>query len=150
MPFRVAFPVWVSNLVEYARKMSGTSEANAIATGVLPPQTFGGAGEVRVDGPTGSRKESLPENGIASGIPAARVGEYHLVGPGGDYRVGASLLSLQETSLKAVEEVEFGDSVAVVVEETVKKTDRSLWWLVALCGYGVLLLEWWWFQRKPW
>ena len=150
MPFRVAFPVWVSNLVEYARKMSGTSEANAIATGVLPPQTFGGVGEVRVDGPAGSRKEKLPESGIASGIPAARVGEYRLVGPGGDYRVGASLLSLQETSLKAVEEVEFGDSVAVVVEETAKQTDCSLWWLVALCGYGVLLLEWWWFQRKPW
>ncbi len=150
MPFRVAFPVWVSNLVEHARKISGTSESAAVATGVLPPQTFSGQGEVSVDGPAGRRTEKLTEQGVASGIPAPRVGEYHLSGAGGDYRVGASLLSLQETSLKSVDEVLFGDSVAVEVEAATTKTDRSLWWLVALFGYGVLLLEWWWFQRKPW
>ncbi len=150
MPFRVAFPVWVSNLVEQARKISGTSEATAVATGVLPPQTFSGAGEVVIDGPAGRRTEKISDNGIASGIPLPRVGEYRLTGPGGDYRVGASLLSLQETTLKAVDEVEFGDSVAVVVEEKATKTDRSLWWIIALIGYCVLLLEWWWFQRKPW
>lgn len=150
LPFRVAFPVWVSNLVEQARKRSGTSEAIAASTGILPPQTFSGPGEVKVDGPAGKRTERLSETGIATGIPAPRIGEYQLTGPGGDYRVGASLLSFQETSLKAVDEVKFGDSVAVTAAETTTKTDRSLWWLVALLGYCVLLLEWWWFQRKPW
>ncbi len=150
LPFRVAFPVWVSNLVEHARKLSGTSEALAVSTGVLLPQTFSGAGEVSVEGPAGKRSVRLTDQGVASGIPAPRVGEYRLSGPGADYRIGASLLSLQETSLKAVSEVEFGDHVAVMVGEEVKKADRSLWWIVALMGYGVLLLEWWWFQRKPW
>lgn len=150
LPFRVAFPVWVSNLVQHARKLSGTSEAVAASTGILPPQTFSGAGEVKVDGPAGKRTERLSEAGIATGIPAPRVGEYRLSGPGGDTRVGASLLSLHETSLAAVNEVEFGDSVAVAAGEVATKTDRSLWWFVALLGYCVLLLEWWWFQRKPW
>ena len=150
LPFRVAFPVWVSNLVEHARKLSGTSEAVAASTGILPQQKFSGPGEVKVEGPAGKRTERLSEAGIATGIPAPRIGEYRLSGPGGDYRVGASLLSLQETSLNAVDEVKFGDSVAVTADETTTKTDRSLWWLVALLGYCVLLLEWWWFQRKPW
>lgn len=150
LPFRVAFPIWVSNLVEQSRKFAGTSEAGAVATGILPAQTFSGAGDVVVDGPAGRRTEKTSEQGVATGIPAPKVGEYKLTGPGGDQRIGVSLLSLQETSLTAVDEVEFGDSVAVAVAETKTKTDRSLWWMVAMIGYCVLLLEWWWFQRKPW
>jgi hypothetical protein len=150
LPFRVAFPVWVGNLVEQARKYSGTAEAGAIATGVLPPQTFTGAGEVTVTGPTGRRVEKANERGVLSGIPASRVGEYRFSGPGGDYRLGASLLSLQETALKSVDEVQFGDSVAVSLGEAKTKGDRTLWWMLACLGYVTLLAEWWWFQRKPW
>ncbi|MEK0448502.1 MAG: hypothetical protein RL088_770 [Verrucomicrobiota bacterium] len=150
MPFRVAFPVWVTNLVEQARKLSGTSEALPVTTGVLPAQTFRGEGEVSISGPAGRRTERIGANGVASGIPAPLVGEYVISGPGGDVRLGASLLSLQETSLSAVDEVQFGDSVAVGVADATTKTDRSLWWIAALLGYFILLLEWWWFQRKPW
>jgi hypothetical protein len=105
---------------------------------------------VGVSGPVGRRTERIGANGVASGIPAPIVGEYLLSGPGGNVKIGASLLSLHETSLTAVDEVQFGDSVAVGVAEATTKTDRSLWWLAALLGYFVLLLEWWWFQRKPW
>ncbi len=150
MPFRVAFPVWVSNIVEQARKLSGTSEAMPITTGVLPAQNFRGEGEVKVSGPAGSRTERIGANGVASGIPAPKVGEYKLSGPSSDVRLGANLLSLRETSLAAVDEVQFGDSVAVSTTDSTSKADRSLWWMAALLGYFVLLLEWWWFQRKPW
>jgi Ca-activated chloride channel homolog len=150
LPFRVAFPVWVSNLVEQARRYSGTAEAGAVETGVLPRQIFSGAGEVTVEGPAGRRVERTSERGVLSGIPAPFVGDYRLSGPGGVVLLGASLLSLQETSLATIGELEFGDSVSVEVSEAGRKTDRSLWWSVAFLGYCVLLLEWWWFQRKPW
>jgi hypothetical protein len=38
LPYRVAFPILMSNLVSLAQRMAGLSEASALSTGVLPPQ----------------------------------------------------------------------------------------------------------------
>ena len=62
--------------------------------------------------------------------------------------VGASLLSTSETGLAAVSEMEFGDRISVATASTATKSDRSLWWTLALAGFAVLLVEWWWFQRR--
>jgi hypothetical protein len=48
-----------------------------------------------------------------------------------------------------VDEVEFGDRISIATESAAPKADRSLWWILAAVGYAVLLLEWWWFQRRP-
>jgi hypothetical protein len=28
------------------------------------------------------------------------------------------------------------------------KSDRALWWGIALAAFLALLVEWWWFQRR--
>ena len=152
LPFRVAFPIFTANLVERARVLAGLSEAAAIATGVLPPQSFGAGAGVAVSGPSRfARTERADERGTVAGVPAPRVGEYTFTSGGiaGKARtVGASLLSASETGLAAVSEVEFGDRMSVSTASAATKSDRSLWWTLALAGFVVLLVEWWWFQRR--
>jgi Ca-activated chloride channel homolog len=103
-----------------------------------------------VSGPANlSRTEKADPRGLMSGIPAPRVGEYTLSSGGAESRIGASLLSLAETSLASVNEVEFGDRISVAADTAAPKSDRALWWMLACVGFAVLLLEWWWFQRRP-
>lgn len=150
LPFRVAFPVLVTNLATHASRLAGLSEANAVATGVLPPLPAPAGTAVKVVGPGSlSREEKASERGTVTGIPAPRVGEYVVTAGGNTSRLGASLLNTMETGLAGVDEVAFGDRISVATETVVPKSDRSLWWMLAFLGYAVLLLEWWWFQRRP-
>jgi len=65
-----------------------------------------------------------------------------------DLRRGASLLSLSETSLSQVEVVEFREA-RVQADSKAVETDRPLWqWLTAV-ALLILLVEWWFFQRRP-
>ncbi len=149
LPFRVAFPIFTANLVERARALAGLSEATALATGVLPPQYFTAGASVSVSGPSHyARTERADERGTVGGIPAPHVGEYTFTSGSATRAIGASLLSTGETSLAAVSEVEFGDRISVATANTAAKADRSLWWPLALAGFAVLLVEWWWFQRR--
>ena len=149
LPFRVAFPIFTANLVERARGLAGLSEASAISTGVLPPQNFSAEASVAVSGPSRfTRTERADDRGNVSGIPAPRVGEYTFTSGSATRMIGASLLSATETGLAAVNEVEFGDRISVATASTATKSDRSLWWTLALAGFVVLLIEWWWFQRR--
>ena len=149
LPFRVAFPILVANLVQHAQKLAALSESTAVATGVLPPQYFGAGATVAVHGPAGaSRSGRADDRGMISGIPAPRVGEYTFTSGGSSQTLGASLLSASETGLVGVNEVEFGDRISVAAATVAQKSDRSLWWSLALAGFCVLLVEWWWFQRR--
>ena len=149
MPFRVAFPIFVANLVEQARALAGLSEASAISTGVLPAQSFASGANVTVKGPSHlSRTENADDRGVVAGIPAVHIGEYVFTSGGATRIIGASLLSDSETSLASVSEVEFGDRISVATANVMPKADHSLWWPLALAGFAVLLIEWWWFQRR--
>ena len=149
LPYRVAFPIFISNLVQSAQRAGGLSEAIAQPTGVLRVPGFAAAASVKVSGPAQSaRTEQADESGIVAGIPAPRVGEYLLASAGHEERIGASLLSPEETSLAAVDEVQFADRISVSTATLAPKADRSLWWSLAFAGFLLLLIEWWWFQRR--
>ncbi len=150
LPYRVAFPILMSNLVALAQRIAGLSEAAALSTGVFPPQSAPAGSEVDVTGPGNFHwRDKAGDDGAVTGIPANRSGEYSFAAGPRKYRVGASLLSTDESSLFSVEKIEFGDRIAVTAETATLKTDQSLWWILAAMGFGVLLLEWWWFQRRP-
>ena len=53
LPWRVGFPVFVSNLVQTALQQAGLSEALAARTGVLPALNLAPNRAYRVDGPGG-------------------------------------------------------------------------------------------------
>ena len=151
LPYRVGFPIFVSNVVQAALKQSGLAEAAAARTGVLPPLTLAPGRAVHITGPGGfARDERTDDRGQLTGIPAPRAGDYTITdGTAPPRHIGASLLSPAETSLAAVSQIEFADQLTVAASTAVPKADRSLWWALACAGFVVLLVEWWWFQRRP-
>lgn len=60
-----------------------------------------------------------------------------------------SLLSAAETSLAAVDRLEFNEGLSVRATAAPVKADRVLWPWLALAALGVLLFEWWYCNRKP-
>lgn len=150
LPYRVGFPVLISNIVEIARQSAGLSEAGAAHTGALPPLNFIPDAASTITGPGGLKREDRTDaRGQLRGVPAPRAGEYAIAVSGNEpVKVGAAVLSIAETSLAAVDRIEFGDQLSAAAGAEAPKTDRSLWWLVATIGFVVALVEWWWFQRR--
>ena len=62
--------------------------------------------------------------------------------------VFAGLLDARETALAGLEAIQFSE-VAVVADARGARTDRSRWALMAMLALGMLLVEWWYFHRRP-
>ena len=63
-------------------------------------------------------------------------------------RLGASLLSSNTTLLTSTEQIQFNENLSVTASAAATKSDRSLWKYPALLAFGVLLVEWWYFNRR--
>jgi hypothetical protein len=62
---------------------------------------------------------------------------------------GRGLLSSHETSLAALERLEFNERLAVKAATAAVKMNRPIWSWLALAALALLLVEWWFYQRKP-
>ena len=150
LPYRIGFPLMVANVVQIAMHRAGLAETPGRRTGVLPPQQVQPSKSYEVRGPGGlAQTLTSDERGGLLGAAAPRVGRYSITGPGappGEF--GASLLSTTETLLRPVKEIQFSE-VSVAASKTAGKTDHSFWDALALTALFVLLVEWWYYQRKP-
>ena len=148
--YRVGFPILVANAVELAMREGQLSEVRGVRTGVLPPLKLSDTdSEYLVAGPGGiQRKMKSNTAGVVSGVAAPRVGRYTFRVEDREHEVDAGLLSSRETSLKAVEEIQFRELAVGASEERIKN-DKPLWPLLAIAGFGLLLAEWWYFNRRP-
>lgn len=149
LPFRVGFPILAANAVDAAMKQSSLAEVNAAPTGVLPVQNLDPETEYRVRSPDGTLK-TLRSNaaGLLVGASAGRVGLYEILdGEETVAAVGTGLLNLHETSLADVEELRFTEAAVATQAAEKLATDQPLWWMLAFAGLGMLLFEWWYFQR---
>ncbi len=150
LPYRVGFPILIRNAVQIALQSSALSEARALPTGVLPP--IRGAAETSyvVTGPaSGAATFVSDKQGILGGVPAPVVGRYNVEHNGttaGAFGVG--LLSASETVLASVEKLQFPE-VSVSSDAPLVKSDTPLWGWLAGLGLVLLLVEWWFFQRRP-
>ena len=63
--------------------------------------------------------------------------------------MGACLLSPSETGLAGVTQIEFNERLHVAAAGEVVKADWPLWPPLLAGALGLLLGEWWFFQRKP-
>ncbi len=150
LPYRVGFPIMVANAVEMAIREAALSEVRGVRTGVLPPvKVADETGEHAVIGPDGRRHQVRSNSaGIVSGVAAPRVGRYTFDSPDRQQHIDAGLLSAQETSLSSVEEIQFRELAVAASQERIKN-DRPIWPFLAMGGFGLLLAEWWYFNRRP-
>jgi len=151
LPYRVAFPVLVSNAVDNALRNASLSEVKSAPTGVLPPLNVEPDREYTVRSPQGDEVQlTSTATGLLTGAPAGMVGRYDILEDGEVVQsVGTGLLSPQETSLTVVDELKFTElNVATgEAEATMLDSEQPLWWLLALGAFVFLLLEWWYFAR---
>ena len=148
LPYRIAFPILTSNVARIAMHQAGLLEVRGDRTGVLPPLSLTAGATYEIRGPHGStRHETADANGMLSGVPAPRVGRYVIRG-GEEKALGVSMLAPSETLLTSVEQIDF-DELTVPADRAAARVDHSLWSKLALIALFVLLLEWWFFQRRP-
>jgi von Willebrand factor type A domain/Aerotolerance regulator N-terminal len=151
LPYRVGFPIFVANVVQAALEQAGLAEARADRTGVLPPLTLAPGHRYEVQGPE-QRVEQVAadDRGMVAGVRASRVGYYTILENGAQRRrVGACLLSPGESSLAGVEQIQFNERLEVAAATASVKTDRPLWPPLVMGALGVMLVEWWFYQKKP-
>ncbi|HEX4263302.1 MAG TPA: VWA domain-containing protein [Verrucomicrobiae bacterium] len=151
LPYRVGFPIFVANIVQAALEQAGLAEVDANRTGVLPPVALASRHRYDIEAPQQKLEPvTADEHGIVSGVRASRTGYYSILENGAKQRqLGASLLSPTETSLAGVEQIQFNERLQVAAASVPVKSDRPLWPSLLMCGMGVLMVEWWFFQRKP-
>jgi Ca-activated chloride channel family protein len=151
LPYRVGFPIFVANVVQAALEQAGLAEALAYHTGVLPPLKFAPRVRYQVQTPDQTREVvTADDHGMVSGVAAPQAGYYSFLENGAQRRrVGACLLSPGETALAGVEQIEFNERLQVAAATAVVKTDRPLWPAVLMVALGVMLVEWWFSQKKP-
>ncbi|MCX5662728.1 MAG: VWA domain-containing protein [Planctomycetota bacterium] len=150
-PYRVGFPVMLANLVQQAMQQAGLAETQGQTTGVLPPQHFLAESNYTIQSPDGQTwTEKSDARGMLAGVAANRVGRYKISGSGAaDKSVGVGLLNTSETSLTGAEQIRFAEASVKAESTATLKIDRSYWpWLAAL-ALTVLLVEWWYYQRRP-
>ena len=149
LPYRVGFPILVTNTVAAAREISGLGDVEAPVTGSLPVIRGAGGASCRVRDPAGgSHERRFNDRGTLEGIPAPTVGLYRIETGTTEIRTGVSLLSEQETTLACVQELAFREDLSVSAAVEPVKAEQPLWYALALLGYAFLLIEWWWYQRK--
>lgn len=150
LPYRVGFPILVTNLLDIASRLAGLNEAAGMPTGVLPAITLEPERAYVVQSPSGERITMTSGlDGTLAGIPADEVGRYDVLdGTQVVRRFGTGLFSPQETSLAVAENLKFPE-VSVKTADSLIPTDQPLWIWLAAAGLVFLVLEWWYFQRKP-
>ncbi|WP_339728173.1 VWA domain-containing protein [uncultured Gimesia sp.] len=150
MPYRVGFPIMVSNLLQLTMQEAGSAEVQAAATPVLPAVEFLPEKKYEIKTPDGKQLSiESNQNGLVSGIAALRVGKYTISGEGANSdQISVSLLNPLETSLVSVEEIQFSE-VPVTASQAQIDSDKPLWSEFAIIAFVLLLVEWWYFQRRP-
>ena len=151
LPYRVGFPVLVKNAIEIAQHAAGLAEVQGQPTRVLRPQTLDPNQYYRIVGPDGiTHRIRTGPDGILAGIPAPRVGRYRILEGGTEVaRVGAGILDAGESSLTGVGEIIPRDKeLKVTATSSPIEIDRPLWPSLAMIAFFVLLIEWWYFQKK--
>ncbi len=106
-----------------------------------------------IEGPGNDRRTvRADEQGGSAGCRGAAGGRVYVdhmaSGAAPRREVGLSLLSPTETSLAVVDQLQFNDELTVTAATAPVKSDRTLWWGIALAALLALLVEWWWFQRR--
>jgi hypothetical protein len=150
LPYRIGFPILVSNLVQETLRGADLLEVRAGKTGVLDPVPLEPNTEYTVTGPDGETVTLRSgESGQLAGVPAPAVGRYAIKKGGRTVATaGASLTSSLETSLATTERLQFKE-VKVAADESKLPSDKPLWRYFAYAGLGLLMAEWWVFQRRP-
>ena len=150
LPYKIAFPIMISNTVNKAMADAGLSEKTGNQTGVLPEIFLKENTAYTIKKPDGnSDVYTSNDKGLISGVSSLNSGNYEVYENDKLVQnIGVSLLSPSETSLERLSSVKFNE-ISVSVNEEEAQTDKSLWGIITFIAFLFLIIEWWYFQKKP-
>jgi hypothetical protein len=166
-PVDLSFVVFVASAVKYlGEEVGGAYDARALSPGSELQDTLPmGVVEARVDGPGDLRAaiRAGADGSIVYRIPP-RTGVYEVSWEGaaapGDIREGggesgralrifaANLLDQQESDVPTAQQLELATKVEQAAASGTGRGDRRLWPFLILLGLGIVLLEWFIYNRK--
>ena len=131
-------------------QQAGLSEVRGEQSGVLPPRHLKPDTVYSVKSPDGTTSDAhSSSDGTLSGVAAPAIGRYTILDRMTEVAsIGVSLLTVTETSLASVDQLQFRE-LAVGASAEMLKSDHPLWPALAGIGFCLLLAEWWYFQRRP-
>ncbi|QQE10356.1 BatA and WFA domain-containing protein [Planctomycetota bacterium] len=152
LPYTPTPPMLAENLKQITLYQSGLLELRGKKTGVLDTireldnETDYVVEGVKQSGGVVSRTVKSNKRGEILGVEVKHAGAYEIKGT--NVKVGASLLSPKETAMNKVDEIRFDELVAGSTNSDVM-IDKPIWKWFAVIGLTFLLVEWWFYQRKP-
>lgn len=149
LPLRVAFPVMLLNTVGWLTAgIGGTDVGGLVATGAV--FTYPVAGEdpqVTVQTPSGRKARGLVSGGLLRFTGIDEVGVYHVELPESRVSFAANLMSRRESRIAPMRDLGLGNATTVTAS-TAAAGRREIWRELALAGIAILLLEWFFWNRR--
>jgi hypothetical protein len=148
LPLRVAFPILVSNLVNWLTARQSGQGLQSVRTGEpVTVQLDGDALRATFEGP-GRRRETfdVTQNPLIL-TDLDRVGTYTLRAGEETHHFAASLLSAAESDLTPRDRLTFGPQRVAAAQKGTTR-NREFWRYLALLGLVVLAGEWWLYHRR--
>jgi Ca-activated chloride channel family protein len=149
LPYRVAFPVLLSNLIRLALDREGLTQALARPTGTIRGlRSTAPNATCRVNPPIGPTQTlSADAKNRLPGLQAKHVGTYRIQNATPN-TVSVSLLSPLESRLESIDQILFAE-VSVTSTTKTAPTSRAIWPWLALAALLILIIEWAAFNRLP-
>ncbi|HLU39834.1 MAG TPA: VWA domain-containing protein, partial [Planctomycetota bacterium] len=148
LPYRIAFPVLVDNLLGIARDAVGLRDVPGARTGTLPPLAAAPGARVALRGPDGARSElRAGDDGFVRGARAPRAGVWTIEDGVAPRRIGVGLLDLRESTLAAPEALAIGE-LSVETRAAEAAVAGTLWQPLVACALLLACAEWWVYRRR--
>lgn len=148
LPLQVAFPILVDNLVRYLRPLGDAALQRTLGPGdlVAVPATSPAAQTV-VRGPFGRVTKLGPADTTFGDTAAPGVYEVW-TGKQLSGRFAVTAGSERESNIAATSDAPLRQSADAARAEPTRSSGRERWWPLLALALGVLLLEWWLYNRR--
>lgn len=153
LPMRVAFPIFLSNCMDWLMGSGGAAASAKARTGdVVAQELPADVRRVEITYPDGSHKSRSVEQSPLLFADTEQAGVYQVEGRGkkGTFRArfAANLLSEEESNTRPQERVRFGSTSVAATDTASQKVPREIWRWVALLALCLLAFEWYAYHRR--
>lgn len=153
LPLRVAFPILLSNAVDWLMGTGEEASSHRARTGaVVPVEVPEDAREVQLFLPDGSRRSLRVEGTPILFAETAQAGIYRVEGKsqGKPFRsqFAVSLLSEAESDIRPRDRIAIGSASVAAVDARSQKAPREIWRGIAFLALCLMAFEWYAYHRR--
>lgn len=149
-PFRVSFPIFMANAVDWLNPANARSgqllvkAGDAFRLALLRPET-----SARVTLPDGATRTVPVDPGASEFVfgETGKQGVYHVALGTNETTFCVDLLDATESNIRPHDAIKFGQ-FSEVKATTLKRANLELWRSILALGLLVLLVEWWYYHRR--